>query len=240
MLRTMMKSKIHRATVTQADLHYVGSVTVDADLLDAADLLRASWSTSSTSPTARGSRPTRSRGPAAAASSGSTGRPPTSCTPATSSSSSPTGRWRPPRPASSSRTWSSSTPRTGWSARAPTRPTRPTAPGCCAATASRAEPAVLLCADIGNSHTTVGLLDGREVVHHWRVATDERRTADEWGVLLRRAPRLDRLRRDAARGRGLQHRPGRAARVAADDGDLLRRRCRTSSSSRACARACRC
>ncbi|MGN0065606.1 MAG: aspartate 1-decarboxylase [Nocardioides sp.] len=39
MLRTIMKSKIHRATVTQADLHYVGSVTVDADLLDAADLL---------------------------------------------------------------------------------------------------------------------------------------------------------------------------------------------------------
>jgi aspartate 1-decarboxylase len=36
---TMMKSKIHRATVTHADLHYVGSLTVDADLLDAADLL---------------------------------------------------------------------------------------------------------------------------------------------------------------------------------------------------------
>jgi aspartate 1-decarboxylase len=35
----MFKSKIHRATVTQADLHYVGSVTVDADLLDAADIL---------------------------------------------------------------------------------------------------------------------------------------------------------------------------------------------------------
>ncbi len=35
----MMKSKIHRAVVTQADLHYVGSVTIDADLLDAADLL---------------------------------------------------------------------------------------------------------------------------------------------------------------------------------------------------------
>ncbi len=35
----MLKSKIHRATVTQADLHYVGSVTVDTDLLDAADLL---------------------------------------------------------------------------------------------------------------------------------------------------------------------------------------------------------
>jgi aspartate 1-decarboxylase len=39
MLRTMMKSKIHRATVTQADLHYVGSITVDEGLLDAADLL---------------------------------------------------------------------------------------------------------------------------------------------------------------------------------------------------------
>ncbi len=37
--RTMLKSKIHRATVTQANLHYVGSVTIDPDLLDAADLL---------------------------------------------------------------------------------------------------------------------------------------------------------------------------------------------------------
>jgi aspartate 1-decarboxylase len=37
--RTMLKSKIHRATVTQADLHYVGSVTIDRDLMDAADLL---------------------------------------------------------------------------------------------------------------------------------------------------------------------------------------------------------
>ena len=39
MFRTMLKSKIHRATVTQADLHYVGSVTIDEDLMDAADLL---------------------------------------------------------------------------------------------------------------------------------------------------------------------------------------------------------
>ncbi|MCX5394608.1 aspartate 1-decarboxylase [Streptomyces sp. NBC_00094] len=39
MLRTLFKSKIHRATVTQADLHYVGSVTVDAELMEAADLL---------------------------------------------------------------------------------------------------------------------------------------------------------------------------------------------------------
>jgi len=35
----MMKSKIHRATVTDADLHYVGSVTIDRDLMDAANLL---------------------------------------------------------------------------------------------------------------------------------------------------------------------------------------------------------
>jgi len=38
-IRTMLKSKIHRATVTQADLHYVGSVTVDQNLMEAADLL---------------------------------------------------------------------------------------------------------------------------------------------------------------------------------------------------------
>ncbi len=38
MQRTMLKSKIHRATVTGCDLHYVGSITIDADLLDAADI----------------------------------------------------------------------------------------------------------------------------------------------------------------------------------------------------------
>jgi aspartate 1-decarboxylase len=36
--RTMLKSKIHRATITGADLHYVGSITVDPDLLEAADI----------------------------------------------------------------------------------------------------------------------------------------------------------------------------------------------------------
>ena len=39
MRRRMMKSKIHRATVTDANLHYVGSITVDRDLMDQADLL---------------------------------------------------------------------------------------------------------------------------------------------------------------------------------------------------------
>jgi len=39
MQRTMCKSKIHRATVTDANLNYVGSITIDEDLMDAADLL---------------------------------------------------------------------------------------------------------------------------------------------------------------------------------------------------------
>jgi aspartate 1-decarboxylase len=39
MFRTMMKAKIHRATVTEANLNYVGSITIDKDLLDALDIL---------------------------------------------------------------------------------------------------------------------------------------------------------------------------------------------------------
>ena len=39
MRRRMLKSKIHRATVTDANLHYVGSITVDPELLAAADIL---------------------------------------------------------------------------------------------------------------------------------------------------------------------------------------------------------
>lgn len=39
MLRTMLKAKIHRATVTDCDLHYVGSITIDPDLLEAAEIL---------------------------------------------------------------------------------------------------------------------------------------------------------------------------------------------------------
>ncbi len=42
----------------------------------------------------------------------------------------------------------------------------------------------LLCADIGNSHTTLGLLADGEVLDHWRVSTLETRTADEWFVLI--------------------------------------------------------
>ncbi len=39
MLRYMLKSKIHRAAVTEANLNYVGSITIDKDLMDAADIL---------------------------------------------------------------------------------------------------------------------------------------------------------------------------------------------------------
>ena len=39
MLRMMLNSKIHRATVTEADLNYVGSITIDQDLLDAVGML---------------------------------------------------------------------------------------------------------------------------------------------------------------------------------------------------------
>ena len=43
---------------------------------------------------------------------------------------------------------------------------------------------MLLCVDVGNSHTVLGLWQDETILDHWRVATDERRTADEWAVLL--------------------------------------------------------
>src|SRR4051812_6972817 len=43
----------------------------------------------------------------------------------------------------------------------------------------------LLAADIGNSHTVLGLLSHGEVTADWRISTDDRRSADEWAVLLR-------------------------------------------------------
>lgn len=39
MFRTMMKAKLHRATVTEANLNYIGSITIDQDLLDLVDML---------------------------------------------------------------------------------------------------------------------------------------------------------------------------------------------------------
>jgi type III pantothenate kinase len=43
---------------------------------------------------------------------------------------------------------------------------------------------MLLCIDVGNTHTVLGLFEGDKIVEHWRVATDERRSADEWAVLF--------------------------------------------------------
>jgi len=44
---------------------------------------------------------------------------------------------------------------------------------------------MLLCIDVGNSHTSLGLFDGERLERHLRVTTEQRRTADEWYVLLR-------------------------------------------------------
>lgn len=43
---------------------------------------------------------------------------------------------------------------------------------------------MLLCIDVGNSSTVLGLFDGSELVQHWRVSTSEQRTSDEWHVLV--------------------------------------------------------
>jgi type III pantothenate kinase len=43
---------------------------------------------------------------------------------------------------------------------------------------------MLLTIDVGNTHTVLGLFDGKEIVEHWRIATDARRTADEIAVVL--------------------------------------------------------
>lgn len=43
---------------------------------------------------------------------------------------------------------------------------------------------MLLCVDIGNRHTVLGVFDGARLAHHWRVATEETRTADEWHLLV--------------------------------------------------------
>ncbi|GAA3051852.1 hypothetical protein GCM10020000_36460 [Streptomyces olivoverticillatus] len=43
---------------------------------------------------------------------------------------------------------------------------------------------MLLTIDVGNTQTSLGLFDGEEVVEHWRISTDPRRTADELAVLF--------------------------------------------------------
>ena len=43
---------------------------------------------------------------------------------------------------------------------------------------------MLLTIDVGNTHTVLGLFDGEDIVEHWRISTDARRTADELAVLM--------------------------------------------------------
>jgi type III pantothenate kinase len=42
----------------------------------------------------------------------------------------------------------------------------------------------LLCVDVGNGHTMIGLFEDDQITHHWRVSTLDRRTADEWAVVF--------------------------------------------------------
>jgi type III pantothenate kinase len=54
-----------------------------------------------------------------------------------------------------------------------------------AAAAGRYAPAVLLAIDVGNTNTVVGAFEGATLRHHWRLQTNQNRTADEYGILLR-------------------------------------------------------
>jgi len=44
---------------------------------------------------------------------------------------------------------------------------------------------MILVVDVGNTHTVIGLYQGKKLIHHWRLLTEAERTADEYGVLLR-------------------------------------------------------
>ena len=86
MRRRMLKSKIHRAVVTDANLHYVGSITIDPDLLAAADILEHEQVAVVDIDNGPGSRPTPSPAVPARATCASTVPPPAWCSPATASS----------------------------------------------------------------------------------------------------------------------------------------------------------
>ena len=99
---------------------------------------------------------------------------------------------------------------------------------------------MLLAIDVGNTQTVLGLLDGEQVVEHWRLATDARRTADEFMAVLRGL---------LADGPGPDQRSGRhravldgalgAARDARDGGAVLRRRAVRSRRARGAHRRAR-
>ncbi len=59
---------------------------------------------------------------------------------------------------------------------------------------------LLLVVDVGNSHTVLGVYGGRELIGHWRIATEPHRTPDEIGVVLRNLFDLARIRVDRIEG----------------------------------------
>ena len=97
----------------------------------------------------------------------------------------------------------------------------------------------LLCADIGNSHTVIGLVADGVVLDHWRVATDERRTADEWAVLLKGLLRESNVS-DRSRASPCARPCRRCCTSGATCWCATTAPCRTWSSSRACGPAYPC
>ncbi len=191
MLRTMLKSKIHRATVTDADLHYVGSVTVDQELLDAADLLEGEQVTivditngarltTYAIPGERGSGVIGINGAAAhlvepgdlvilmsyAALDDAEARSHSATDRARRRGQPPGGgRDRP--------------------GRAGARRARPAAAAARGRPCRRYGPLMLLAIDVGNTNTVLGVFDGEKLVDSWRVNTDARITSDELALTLR-------------------------------------------------------
>ena len=226
MLRTMMKSKIHRATVTQADLHYVGSVTVDEDLLDAADLLPGELV--HIVDVTNGARLETytiagERGSGVIGINGAAARlvHPGDLVILIGYGQMDDRRGEGVHPTA----WSSSTPTTGSSAPGgdPAGAVPGLGPGARRPAQSpvrrpgSVERPVLLCADIGNSHTALGLFDGGEVARplagEHRRAPHRRRVGGAAGGLLRESAVSEHCA-----GSPCAHGAGGAARVARDDG----------------------
>ena len=238
MFRTMMKSKIHRATVTHADLHYVGSVTVDQDLMDAADLLEGEQVCIVDIDNGARLETYVIAGERGTASSGSTARPRIWSTRATWSSSSPTalmdeqevarlraaGRVRrrpqPPielgsDPAHAPEGSGLITPRIAVDARR----------------LARLQPVSRCCStvDVRNTNIVLGLFSGSgehgNWCGDWRMRTDPRMTADELALTVRGLLGAH-ARRGHRRLRAVDGAAG-AARAARDAGAVLAATSRT-------------
>ena len=78
----------------------------------------------------------------------------------------------------------------------------------------------LLCLDVSNSHTTIGAFDDDELIAHWQVSSDERRTSDEWHMLLMGLVDQEGISHISAVSPVL-HRAGDPRRAAGDAGALL-------------------